>query len=152
MTKNPSTEAILELTLSGKSSKVVRTASLEPNFGALYLLTMSVSVAETIKYCCFKRSSFPSKNWKKIKKFKDIHVELISNEQVISRAIFKWASKVIPFYIGLLYFPLWLVQKTCSTFFKPSKDFVTSRYFGWVYFEVSLVLKVNFFSSDYHQN
>ena len=52
----------LILTLSGKSSKVVLTASFEPNFGALYLLTMSVSVAETMKYCCFKRNSFPSKN------------------------------------------------------------------------------------------
>ena len=52
------------LTLSGKSSKVVLTASLEPNLGALYLLTMSDRVAETMKYCCFSRSSFPSKNCK----------------------------------------------------------------------------------------
>ena len=53
---------IMTLTLSGKSSKVFLTASLEPNFGALNLLTMSVSVADTMKYCCFKRNSFPSKN------------------------------------------------------------------------------------------
>lgn len=49
-------------TLSGKSSKVILTASLEPNLGALYLRTMSVRVADTMKYCCFKRNSFPSKN------------------------------------------------------------------------------------------
>lgn len=49
------------LTLSGKVSKEVRTASLEPNLEALKRLMMSCRVAATMKYSCFRRSSFPSK-------------------------------------------------------------------------------------------
>lgn len=50
-------------TLSGKASKLVRTASRQPNLEDLKRRMMSWSVAATTKYSCFSRSSFPSKNW-----------------------------------------------------------------------------------------
>lgn len=51
------------LTLSGKVSKDVLTGSLQPNLEDLKRLIMSCSVAATTKYSCFRRSSFPSKNY-----------------------------------------------------------------------------------------
>lgn len=50
-------------TLSGKASKLVRTASRQPNLEDLKRRMMSWRVAATTKYSCFSRSSFPSKNW-----------------------------------------------------------------------------------------
>ncbi len=51
------------LTLSGNVSKQVLTGSLQPNLEDLNLRMMSCSVAATTKYSCFRRSSFPSKNY-----------------------------------------------------------------------------------------
>lgn len=51
----------LKLTLSGKLSKEVRPGV--PFFVVLKRRMMSWSVAATTKYSCFRRSSFPSKNY-----------------------------------------------------------------------------------------
>ena len=56
---------IANLTLSGRESNILRTGCLLPNSACLNLRRISCTVADTIKYSCFKRNSLPSKNWKK---------------------------------------------------------------------------------------
>lgn len=51
-------------TLSGNISKQVLTGSRQPNLEDLKRRTMSCRVAATTKYSCFRRSSFPSKNYR----------------------------------------------------------------------------------------
>ena len=50
------------LTLSGKVLKPSLSTFFSPNFGSLYLRTMSLNVAAHKKYCCFNLNSLPSKN------------------------------------------------------------------------------------------
>lgn len=54
---------VICFTLSGSLLKSVRAISLEPNLETLKRRMMSCRVADTTKYSCFKRSSFPSKNY-----------------------------------------------------------------------------------------
>lgn len=53
---------VICFTLSGSLLKSVRAISLEPNLETLKRRMMSCRVADTTKYSCFRRSSFPSKN------------------------------------------------------------------------------------------
>lgn len=54
---------VICFTLSGSLLKSVRAISLEPNLDTLKRRMMSCRVADTTKYSCFRRSSFPSKNY-----------------------------------------------------------------------------------------
>ncbi len=52
----------MDSTLSGKVSNEVLTGARDPNLEDLKRRMISCSVAATMKYSCFRRSSFPSKN------------------------------------------------------------------------------------------
>jgi len=55
--------ADVAFTFCGNISKLVRVAPRTPNLDVLKRLRTSCKVAATRKYSCFRRSSFPSKNY-----------------------------------------------------------------------------------------
>lgn len=90
------------VTLSGILDRSNRTNSVEPNLEALNRRMMSWRVAATTKYSCFRRSSFPSKNW-------------TTNTSCYDHIIFSFIKKYIAAYINehpytMLTNLLWILQ------------------------------------------